>query len=865
MGSGEAGGGKQGGAVRVKVPACVYVVFHPDSPEGPELARSIFRWLRLKEGDVATTEEGIPVYYRVKLEEGRDFRDIAWTEAERNFVVPLIDDVFAADGAYVEALERLIGVDRSPVEQKQGLVLLPVYVSTAFDAIRSLADPAQPIRIYDRGDPEVPRHPPQKHDVAPTPRWAAPTELRLGEKKQLTAKDLDEDQMRRWRDAWNTRMQLRARRLRRKLTEALVRHLRVHTGAAQERLRVFISHAKADGEPIALRIRDELASLGQILPWFDANDLPPGERPFERMSGAAGSTTDGMIAVVTDAYATRPWCYHESIEARRPRIYPESPVVRVQPVVAVHVPGARWSRLPGQLAQVPRIGWPGPVRFPPVSEAMRTADPLGVQEEERRRAEARARVAEEERTRVADVVDALLREMLLQANAYRLATLVSELPSTTATGEPSKLFLGFPPDIWTLMRIPGALAKAERVREASARIVYPGYSLRRVEREELADAARASGVGTELVTLEAARQTPRRPFDAPIHPLVGVSAGGAAHELWRSDVGMEQVDDLLVVISRSLIERGVTVAYGGNLSAEHGNNLTEALLAVAEGWRADDAFDLTPPTANEEVVQAPPPVVNYAAWPNPALISDARVGRLLHTCQFIGVDPDGTTTGRPNGVSRPGSRPGWHATPSPQDRAYWVKDAGWRKAEPLHGAVALSKMRERMAKDCQLRVLFAGKIHGASGFLPGIAEELWESVRQTRPFLIFGALGGCAGLLADFLGETPCPWPEELTFEGELEARTTFAVGAGAWLKDGLTEGEVRQRYAALKAELTRFRAGLPPRKKDKPEEEKAVNGVPRHLWEEALITRSPTRIVQIVHEALDSVVAAAPVAGTGT
>jgi len=106
--------------------------------------------------------------------------------------------------------------------------------------------------------------------------------------------------------------------LRRAATEATARALRGEGFQNPSPLDVFLSHAKRDGQTIAQSIRDGVRNFGQLVAWFDANDLP---------YGAAWESPKGTL------------------------------VWKVQPVVAVHQPGTGWVRGVPMLEGVPRIGW----------------------------------------------------------------------------------------------------------------------------------------------------------------------------------------------------------------------------------------------------------------------------------------------------------------------------------------------------------------------------------------------------------------------------------------------------------------------------------------------------------------------------
>ena len=73
-----------------------------------------------------------------------------------------------------------------------------------------------------------------------------------------------------------------------------------------------------------------------------------------------------------------------------------------------------------------------------------------------------------------------------------------------------------------------------------------------------------------------------------------------------------------------------------------------------------------------------------------------------------------------------------------------IEDAGGTAM--FHTADALSRMRELTSSVASLRIVWGGKISGAAGWLPGIAEEVMCSVTSAppKPVLILGGFGGCA-------------------------------------------------------------------------------------------------------------------------
>lgn len=79
-------------------------------------------------------------------------------------------------------------------------------------------------------------------------------------------------------------------------------------------VRVFLSHAKRDGLQITESIRNFLQSGTGVENFFDAQNLLEGSRWADNIRGAAKANV--LLAIRTDAYATREWCRTEVLEAK---------------------------------------------------------------------------------------------------------------------------------------------------------------------------------------------------------------------------------------------------------------------------------------------------------------------------------------------------------------------------------------------------------------------------------------------------------------------------------------------------------------------------------------------------------------------
>lgn len=691
-------------------PLSIYLVFHQKSDEARQIAHECYEWFRLNGDDGDRTEAGLPTWFRsavVQLDATRceelfpkaaRTRDeselpkyeftpaIEWDRATTNVVVILGDRELVADRKTRHALEALcLQIDESG--HARSTLVLPIELHWSIHQLQYVTSTRNAVRVGD-----------------PIPEGVS---LR------------DEDT----REEWLQHCQRRSRVLRRALTESIAREFVSERDANQrpEPLNVFLSHAKRDGRVIAERLRDGVASLGQVKTWFDANDLPSGyewDHPME--TAAAGSAA--LVSVVTDAYPTRPWCRQEVQLARTPR-----PALRegctlteeaargftiwsVRPTVAVRQPGSQWSRPMAPLVHVPSIGWP--------------EDDNGTEE------------------RLADVVDRMLLEVLISGFQRELATDLCESAHFVPPVGTHVAMLSWVPEPWSMVHVISSLVGHPPARTtddeeenndgpvlspSTERIVlaYPGHTLRHAERMELEAVGeaisrlRGGSTRLEIVVLSqeilaidpranrnaaqpdtTASNTQRARDDRRVEPIVAcLSGGGDDVEMERAGAGMPQVNDFFEQIARRLLEAGARIAYGGTL-AQLSNNLTQALIDAARGWTIDQnqAALLFPdrtstgPKATAQQLESPP-FVNFSPWPSNLHLELEHHADLVGMCKFETVLP-------PNQV---GLR---------KDKPFLRSLAGI-----THAANALSEMRRKTSElpSFPIRIVLGGKIAGARG------------------------------------------------------------------------------------------------------------------------------------------------------
>ncbi len=150
------------------------------------------------------------------------------------------------------------------------------------------------------------------------------------------------------RDRWKSNLGEAAldARLLLHLLHTLREHLRHLGNRSEVQEKLFVSHAKADGDRTAWRIVDYVNGKDQDVPletFYDAKELQPGddyERVFEDEIGRGT-----LLAIVSDVYDSRPWCVYELTTAKRAS----------RPIVLADVGKVRTSRTFPYGANVPKI------------------------------------------------------------------------------------------------------------------------------------------------------------------------------------------------------------------------------------------------------------------------------------------------------------------------------------------------------------------------------------------------------------------------------------------------------------------------------------------------------------------------------
>jgi hypothetical protein len=553
-------------------PLVIYVLWHPASTEAGALASEIYRWFHASSDDLLRSGMGVPVFFRSERwdESSGIPRPIRFNEADCNVVVVLADQNMVADPAWTRFLIEVGASDRS-------VRLVPVALHPSAYRLPDVLRQLNFLRIDERHDP---------------PADAAALRAR------------------------------RIPRLLRQLTEVIGRQLAAQLGksattdeGAPAPLTIFVSHAKRDGVEIAEAIRSTIQNNGRLRTFFDDSDLPVGHAFASELEQAAVSGSAAMIAIVSDAYAARPWCRKEVALARKPR--PDGPGVRcwrIHPVLVIDALRSKPSRC------IPELGNATIVRWSPEGA-------LGI-------------------------VDLLMLEVLLGGYHQLRARQVASLDG--------RQVISWTPDVPTLLSL------QQQAGEIVQQVVYPGHALPETEAQLLREYFPA----LQLCTFEEIERPPE-PIASRAHERVVGLSTAFNEELGPLGLGREHLEEVTLRIARCIVDVGGRIAFGGMLNS---SGLTETLLTLVRTLSADDdapadgprvprvlSYQRWPSLPDPERIASDVGISEYVLIDNPTpvetrLTNDGRVAspkRARELALTLSAMRDAMTTGgRPTSAGR---------------------------------------------------------------------------------------------------------------------------------------------------------------------------------------------------------------------
>lgn len=282
------------------------------------------------------------------------------------------------------------------------------------------------------------------------------------------------------------------------------------------KVRVFVSHAKADGSDIAKALGTHLDTY-KTDAWLDVQQIEGGD-DFERvLSGAIEDTA--FVAVVTDVYATRDWCRWEAQLAKE----------RSLPTVALDLVSAGQRRSLASLGNIPVVRLNVPAR---------TAN----------RSMSRPALVAYNR-----VTEAVLLELLASRYFPRVVAALKERYGQTEEW----LSFSTPPE---LMSLASRRDELEGVETA----VYPDPPLPAFEVSFLQRFGQGAELATPLSLLPAVKEG-QLPGSQPKRLRVGISISQVDPERARQrGTGELHLQALFFHICRQVLAAGHSLIYGGD-------------------------------------------------------------------------------------------------------------------------------------------------------------------------------------------------------------------------------------------------------------------------------------------------------------
>lgn len=245
----------------------IYVVWHPDYEQGQKFANYLYSWLTRDVNNPVSRRIGIPLFFR-NMSDSKNGTPLAipFDDSQHTVVMALVDDCLVASDAWDEYLGSLWEKTQSPYSPHR---LFPVSISPNAFNLYSGVPEANFIRLH----------------------------------------DLEEDR--------------RPAALARSLTHELCRLLLAQkrtvvpsgTGLSFAPVKLFLSHAKRDGLDIAEHFRDYLHRKTALKSFFDANDIAPSYSFADEIKAQIQDAA--VLAIQTDAYASREWCRREILLAKQ--------------------------------------------------------------------------------------------------------------------------------------------------------------------------------------------------------------------------------------------------------------------------------------------------------------------------------------------------------------------------------------------------------------------------------------------------------------------------------------------------------------------------------------------------------------------
>jgi hypothetical protein len=354
------------------------------------------------------------------------------------------------------------------------------------------------------------------------------------------------------------------------------------------------------------------------------------------------------------------------------------------------------------------------------------------------------------------------------------------------------------------------------------------------------------GIG-ELRRLSKAKATFTTPLqraacDRPLAERLIALSLSESTDIARQGLDAVHLDQAMTELSRHLLIRGATLAYGGHVGSD---GYTQKLFEIVRAHN------------NQTGVEPVQRIVNHRGWPLPVL-STAQRAAFKQTATIVPLPRPGDVdeSFHPDLVAEPPKY--FSADLSPEHRYAWCR--GMTDMRAFQADQARSKIVARIVLGGvfgpTLKVFEAmpPREQWYVGRMPGVLEEVLLSIKAGQPVFLIGAYGGAAQLAIDLLLGRPHPaarWDFQSKAPHAEEARKLYAAHGQKWWHyhdearlDGLAVDDPKS--------IVEFLADA--WNKPKPGWETGINPLSRAANEELFTTPDLTRIVELVLEGVGKI-----------
>jgi len=255
---------------KFKSPLSIYVLWHPEFKEGKDYAESIYNTYSGENGNVTHAKYDIPVHYRTQPYKKKTFAKIPFSESDKNALIILVDEYMFNDSNWTSTINKILKTKPSKTR------VFPIAFSDyAFDF---------------------------------NPEWLSVTQfIETTQKNPCTGNDFESND----------------KIIKYRLLESVAKFLfnvkdnYDTTEHSDPPIKLFISHAKDDGEDLAIKFRNHIYSNTKLKAFFDANDIADGHQFEQEITKHIDHSA--FVIFNTDIYSDREWCRKEIIIAKRYR------------------------------------------------------------------------------------------------------------------------------------------------------------------------------------------------------------------------------------------------------------------------------------------------------------------------------------------------------------------------------------------------------------------------------------------------------------------------------------------------------------------------------------------------------------------